>query len=384
MRALFYQVIKEAKNGKVLLDDEEWGIAFNTIIYDNGKTKEEYFNDRNMSTLVIKNEEKFIEVLKEYVYYCFTLNRRTMKFYQDEYDNKIKMYMAYLFINFSTEDFLNPVEAIRRHIDFMLDNNFDYLDDGFTIPLGEIFEESNLHIQRFNQSVMMETPWKVEIGLTKTVCLEQVCCPLAEISYGIREENGEKVCYVYSMMKPKDKIKSSDMEKIFRKRLNRELYKLNDGILEQENEEYKRYKNGEVNEYQENITDVTQSFVLALSVFITLLQKEGISKIKVIPYLPVRYLGRHISALNVTDMLRQQELFDRNQRIQDNCTNKFMRTFRRVAYHMGSDLKMYSVPYELDEYMTFELNSKSHKLNNPMLDKVSDVILDKDFKIQTK
>ena len=65
MRALFYQVIKEAKNGKVLLDDEEWGISFNTIIYDNGKTKEEYFNDRNISTLVIKNEEKFIEMLNQ-------------------------------------------------------------------------------------------------------------------------------------------------------------------------------------------------------------------------------------------------------------------------------------------------------------------------------
>ena len=379
MRALFYQVIKEAKNGKVLLDGEEWGIAFNTIIYDNGKIKEEYFNDRNMSTLVIKNEEEFIKALKEYVYYCFTLNRRTMKLYRDEYDYKIKMYMAYLFINFSTEDFLNPVEAIRRHIDFMLDNTFDYLDDGVTIPLGETFGDSNLHIQRFDQSVMMETPWKVEVGLTKTVYLEQVGCPLAEVSYGIRKENGEKVCYVYSMMKPKDKRESSDREKLFRKRLNRELYKLNDGVLDQETEEYRRYENGKEKEYQENVTDVTQSFVLALSVFVTLLQKEGISKIKVVPYLPVRYLGRHISALNVTDMLRQQELFDRNQRIQDNCTNKFMRTFRRVAYHMGSDLKMYSFPYELDEYMTFELNSKSHELKNPMLDKVSDTILENDF-----
>ena len=240
MRALFYQVIKEAKDGKVLFDGEEWGIAFNTIIYEDSRTKEEYFNDRNMSTLVIKNEEEFIKTLKEYVYYCFTLNRRTKKFIHDEYDNKIKMYMAYLFINFSTEDFLNPVEAIRRHIDFMLDDSFEYLDEGVTIPLGESFGDSNLHIQRFDQSVMMETPWKVEVGLTKTVNFEHVGCPLAEVSYGIREENEEKVCYVYSMMKPKDKSESSDREKLFRKRLNRELYKLNDGVFEQENEEYRR------------------------------------------------------------------------------------------------------------------------------------------------
>lgn len=158
MKSLFYRVIKEAKDGKVNIDGEEWGIAFNTIIYEDGKTKEEYFNDRNMSTLVIKDEDKFLEVLEEYIYYCFKLKRKTLKFYRNEYDNKMKMLMAYLFINFSTEDFLNPVEAIRRHIDYMLDNTFSYLDEGRRIYLGESFGNSDIYIQRHPQSVMMETP----------------------------------------------------------------------------------------------------------------------------------------------------------------------------------------------------------------------------------
>lgn len=376
MRALFYEVVREAKNAKVRIDGEEWCIAFNTIIYEDGKIKEEYFNDRNMSTLVIKDEEGFIEVLKEYVYYCFVLKRKTLKFYNNEYDNKIKMLIAYLFINFSTEDFLNPVEAIRRYIDYMLDNSFEYLNEGKVIPLGSAFGNSDIFLKRTAQSVMMETPWKIDISLCKWVDDEMVSCPLADVSYGIREENGEKVCYVYSMMKPKEKGESSDREKIFRKRLNRELYKLNEGVLEQESEDFIKYRNGETRDYQENVTDVTQSFVLSLSIFVTLLQKEGISKIKVVPYLPVRYVGRQIAASNVSDLLRRQELEDRNKRIQDNCTNKFMRTFRRVAYHMGDDLEMYSVPYEIDEYMTFVLKSKSHDLNNPMLNEVSNCILE--------
>lgn len=382
MKSLFYRVIKEAKDGKVNIDGEEWGIAFNTIIYEDGKAKEEYFNDRNMSTLVIKDEDKFLEVLEEYIYYCFELKRKTLRFYRNEYDNKMKMLMAYLFINFSTEDFLNPVEAIRRHIDYMLDNTFSYLDEGRRIYLGESFGNSDIYIQRHPQSVMMETPWKLEVGLKKNVGVEVVSCPLADVSYGIREEDGEKVCYVYSMMKPKEKDESSDREKIFRKRLNRELYKLNDGVLEQESEDFIKYRNGETRDYQENVTDVTQSFVLSLSVFVTLLQKEGISKIKVVPYLPVRYVGRHIAASNVTDEVRREELNERNKRIQDNCTNKFMRTFRRVAYHMGEDLEMYSVPYEIDEYMTFGLYSKSKELNNPLLDKVSDCVLEEDLLIK--
>ena len=67
MRALFYEVVREAKNAKVRIDGEEWCIAFNTIIYEDGKIKEEYFNDRNMSTLVIKDEERFFPLLEEYI-----------------------------------------------------------------------------------------------------------------------------------------------------------------------------------------------------------------------------------------------------------------------------------------------------------------------------
>ena len=379
MEALFYEVVREAKNGKVIIDGEEWGIAFNTIIYENSKTKEEYFNDRNLSTLVIKDEERFFPLLEEYIAREIYANRKCMWFSSDKLDTRIKFILAYLFANASTEEFLDPEGMLRRRIDFLDDTSFEYLNDGKVIPLGNTFGNSSVYVQRHSQSVMMETPWKMEITVCKLAEDELLKCPLADVSYGIREEDGEMVCYVYSMMKPKERTESSDREKIFRKRLNRELYKLNEGVLEQESDEFKAYKDGKNRDYQENVTDVTQSFVLSLSIFVALLQKEGISKIKVVPYLPVRYVGRQIAASNVSDLLRRQELEERNRRIQDNCTNKFMRTFRRVAYHMGDDLEMYSVPYELDEYMTFVLRSKSHDLNNPILNEVSNCILDGDL-----
>ena len=55
-----------------------------------------------MSNLVIKNEEEFIEVLEEYIYYSFSMNRKTAKFLDNIEYNKTKMLIAYLFINFST------------------------------------------------------------------------------------------------------------------------------------------------------------------------------------------------------------------------------------------------------------------------------------------
>lgn len=379
MRALFYNVVREAKDGKVLIDGEEWGIAFNTIIYENGRSKIEYFNDKNLSTLVVKNEDDFFELLEEYIAREVVADRKCLNFVDGSLDMKIKFIIMYLFANASTEEFLNPETMLRRKIDYLNDDTFSYLDEGYLVDLNNSLYSSSVFLERRSQSIMMETPWKMRISLKKWIQDELCTCPLADISYGIRVEGGEKVCYVYSMMKPKEYSGVSDNQLIYRKKINRELYKLNDGVLEQESEEYKNYRDGKSRDYQENVTDVTQSFVLSLAIFVTLLQKEGISKIKVVPYLPVRYLGRQIAASNINDVEKQQQLEERNRRIQENCTNKFMRTFRRVAYHMGDDLKMFSLPYEMDEYMTFMLSSKSNGLNNPILEEVSDEILKNSF-----
>ena len=55
--------------------------------------------------------------------------------------------------------------------------------------------------------------------------------------------------------------------------------------------EYFDYKEGNFKYYPEgNITDVTPSFVLSLNVFMALLQRENIAKVRGVPYLPLRYL----------------------------------------------------------------------------------------------
>ena len=51
MKEIFLELIKEACNGKVIVDGEEWLYSFNTIIED----KDFYENENNNATLVIKN-----------------------------------------------------------------------------------------------------------------------------------------------------------------------------------------------------------------------------------------------------------------------------------------------------------------------------------------
>lgn len=374
MNKNIYDVLLGAKNGKVPIDGEEWPMAFNTVIYDeNGKVKHNYFNERNMATLVIRDERVFADLMSDYVLACIHGERKHFKLLNDVYDNKYKLFMAFLFTNFSTEDFLSPEQAIKRHIEYIQDDTFSYLDEGYDFVVGDKLYDSALYVKRSMQGAGMETPYKLEFNLVKRDMNGKYNYPLAEVSYGIALENDEKVCYVYSVIKPKERVKEVTPEElVFKKKTNRVLYKLNDGVYEQEMDDFKAFRNGESDYYPEgNISDVTQSFVLAVTSFVTLLQKEGIEKIKIVPYLPVRYASRYNAAMQVGDLMRSEELKERNNRIQENATNKLLRTFRRVMYHLNGSMEMVSVPYEYDEYMTFTLGEQLQVVNNPILEDVS-------------
>ena len=64
MQKIFEELIVEASTGRVIIDDEEWPITFNTKILDEEK---DYENEENFSTLIIKDEERFLKLLSRYL-----------------------------------------------------------------------------------------------------------------------------------------------------------------------------------------------------------------------------------------------------------------------------------------------------------------------------
>ena len=56
---------------------------------------------------------------------------------------------------------------------------------------------------------------------------------------------------------------------------------------------------------KDNISDITHSFLFSLNIFMSILQKEGISTVKVVPYLPVRYNSRALAAKEKDTQARQ-------------------------------------------------------------------------------
>ena len=377
MKDLILEIIQEACEGKVMVDNLDWPFSFNTII--NGKRK--YINKNNNITLHIRDIEEFKEKIKEYINLELDCKRSTMKIYNGNVSDKIKWYIVNLFANMTTEDFLNPIAFIDKYMAFLRDKTFDYLDEGITVKLPKV-KDSELEIKREQNNTSMETPNRITLTLKKKR-EEFTTFKLPSIYYAVREENNKKVCYIYSVMN-KDNKKLNESELKFQKQINRLLYKLNDGVVD--SEEYYEYKEAlkrkeekeaqgeEVTEEiyypEENISDITNSFLFSLNIFMSLLQKEGIETVKVVTYLPVRYNSRAIAA---EESPKKKEFQERNDMIQTNATNKLIRTFRRLA-HQNDALEITMYPYEYDEFLTISLRSRDKELDNMLLEESNDII----------
>ena len=316
---IFYEVINEAKNGCVLIDNDPFPICFNTII--NEKKLE---IGKDYPTLNIKNEEEFFKYLDIYLEKELNLNRKHPNFIKDKEKNFRKLLISYLFVNSSITDFENPVNMLKRTISFIDDSTFEGINTKINL---QTLLNSDLSIKNEIQSVMMETKNKMTFNLF----LEDDFYTLPCISYGIDNET----CYIYSIMQ--------------------------DNVLDSDTDEYKEYLKEKGDYYPENITDVTISFILSLSLFIKLLENKNITKIKAVTYLPLRYLSRDEFANN-------DSLVDRNNSIQDNASNKFIRTFLRCIYHIEG-IEILSLPYEVDEYLTLRINNTKN-INNELLNDI--------------
>lgn len=357
MKDVFYELISEAKDGQIVIDGQVWPIGFNTFIYKDSSLIKTYKNDNNISCLIIKDEEKFFDCLREYIEKEINKNRKHIYIFEDKERNHMKLLISYLMVNATTEDFLNPIQYINRCIDFLEDDTFDYLNEGITLPLDGVFTDCKLRIKNSRQSIMMETPEKMELAIVKDSDNGILEYSLPTVSYGISNENGRNVCYVYSLLNPKEKENMTEEEIKFSKKIGRLLYKINSGIEEDDEEQLF------------DISKVSPSAVLSLTTFLSLLYSEDIFDVKAVPYLPLRYLSRDIAARKdgINDAL-----LERNQMIQNNITNRFIRTFLRASHHLES-AEVTLFPYQLDEFLHFKLGSGLESDNVVLNEAVSSV-----------
>lgn len=367
----FNEIIPQAKTGEVKLlvkdkfGEEEYifNVGFNTYLestlsFDNSLDSK--------PILIINNKSRLINLLYEYVNLCDKNNNAFSRF---NLPSRIKCYLTNLWANALYEDFANPSLFLKKQISFYNNklcdiNRFSYNN----------LDDSEIIVEDIKQDIRMETPYVFKISLNK----DGEVYNLPKISYAI--DNG--VCYIYAIQNEVCETLTS-----YQKKIKRLLYKLNEGVSILETDEYHNYKNTD-DYYPENISDVSPSTLLSLSIFFDILKNKGFNKLKVISLLPVRYNSCELSLKkryeskiknsklnNIEQKKLLLEYKIENLRIQKNLSDKMIRNFRRLESQFDNCL-ITSFPMEFDEYL--HLNIKEYKYGS---NKFLDDIIKKEYNI---
>jgi len=211
--------------------------------------------DDNCPTLIVKDYKLFFELLTHIVNEQIALN---YNYGENSNARSIAMQlMRRIWLRLGPEDFDNAELFLQKQLDFLKNMEFDNPNEEQKF---NFHQENQITYEVEKCETWCETTRRMHFRIYDSRDYHD----LPKIYYEIREENSEKVCYIYAVQMGKDihRIKS----------IERNLYKLNQGI--------------------EN-SKVHPNFVMAMSLFYELLCSHEITHIKV-PLLQVLSHRYHI------------------------------------------------------------------------------------------
>ena len=312
----FNELKNEARVGEVKLGSESdyrtFRILFNIV--------EEKEMDE-IPNLYIKDKSEFYKNLIIYIYKC--LNFCNL---EESYDN-IKLILSFVFVNITNLEMNDLNTYLNKYINFLDDEVLSNKNGSKNTTLGLLKYETN------KQSIQQETPYCFKSYFEDN----DSKYALPRISYGI--DNG--VCYIYAIQNKDSKI-NTDSKYNFE--VKQKLRTINSSIS--------KYRN------------VTPSFVVALSLFISFLRENNITKIKVVTPLPIRQKNRDLALdykIKFYTMsghlgdeekeILKKELIDKKINDDYNSTVKFMNCFNRLKLHFDNLF----INKGLDEEVTIEI-----------------------------
>lgn len=372
---IFYSdIVPSVIKGRTVVDDTSYYINYNVVI--SGVSVSEINSD--IPTLNIKNTEEFNKYLVKYIVKETEFLQENI-FVGDYYlaknlDEQIRFSLMNLFIDATSNDFNNPVEYLKLRISFLENDSLSKEFSDYKSVYS--FDDIDCHIESFvkAQHPSYETPYAFCSNIVSDDGKDKFDLP--KVRYGIEDDGYEKEVYIYA-------IQGAQKKKVlnrFEKKINRYLFKINKGVIK-DNEylKYEKYSELGIDDiYPENIVDVTPKAVLSLTIFLKFIKDMGINKVTVIDYLPLRYDSKLKGKKAYLDLFKgiylKNEMDKKynkvNQEMEDNqfnITNKFIRTFNRVNYHLNN-MSNITYPFEVDDKMHFIINDEmldnDHLINN--------------------
>jgi hypothetical protein len=373
----FNKIIKNVLKGQVIICDFTYNIGFNTIIDSKNNKKILKNRKKDMPTLYINDYDKFCEMLFSLVEEILNNENMWVNTHGNTIEEKIYFVLSLIWANATYEDFENPISFLKRYINFLRDKTFSQFNLPINIGRCSTLMGYSVVVRNNETPTTLETPYHFSISLQGFEDDKLKIYTLPRIMYGIDiNENGEKVAYIYTIQNSKNQNTDPDLKK-----MKRELYKVNELVYDSETDEYKDFKSGYSNYYPENISDVTPSALIALTIVIGLFKSQNINIIKVPDFLPIRWFAKEEaikkkavekmkkeSLENIEEYLESE--FKEQERIQCNVTEKFIRTFRRMTFHF-SNLKIENL---IDNSSFLQLyNSDNYECNNQMLEELYNI-----------
>lgn len=348
---IFYDaIIPEATKGAIDCF-MRYHICFNTII-EGKKISGENPIHFDPPTLVISNKKNFDELLLKYVRVALEVYDNT--FFYDEVlsgefrteENKLckeKVLMTLLWGNATVEDFDNPCQFLERQIAYLETNPLTEKENkGYSAILGGKIITEVVKTRKLS--------WESPYAFRSYIITEDDVHDLPVVRFGIDNDT----VYIYSIHLRKNARKS--------KRVNRNLYKVNENFKDDESD----------------LKDITPSSLVALDLFLLHCQELGLTKYKLVPYLPERWIDKRIMIIKKTKLEKEMKvdkynkLMEELSRIQYNLTTKFITTFRRLNYHFNDNLEITSYPFDVDSYLSFNCYDMSNP-NNSLFQELSDL-----------
>lgn len=311
IRSIFNEIAIEARKSEIKILDFDAIDGFYTQTIRLGFNIVENENTHDiLPNLHIKNRDSFFNKLSEYVY--ISLN----KYQMDNTVANIKRIITSLLSNISEKEMLDLESYVDKYLSFITDNKISeriFETDFIDLDIGSIKGETC--IQTYHQ----ETPYSFVSRFENVIDGEEVKFYLPRISYGIKDNT----CYIYAIQN-KDRVK--DENECYNSIIKKQIRSINSGV--------KKYRN------------VTPSFIIALSFFFAVLEKNGINDVFVVPHLPLREQNRRLvteqkikvetmgGRLSLEELENfKKELEEKRININQNVGEKFKNCFSRLQIH---------------------------------------------------
>lgn len=364
MANIFYdEIMTEASTGKI-----DCGflipICFDTKILKGTElesvTEAKYFYNVMTPTIIIKNEDQFNKSMSRYLDLASAFYSSDIRVADSS--NQGKYILSSCLVNALPGDFNDISELFKRYSNFVSDSSLvDFLETK-SIGYSSILK-SNINVTLEKQSIVEETPYAFHIELVDD---EEKKYTLPDVRFGISDGK----CYIYAIQNMDNDSKDKSIE--------RRMRKVGEGFDE------KNSSRDPVSE-PENLYSVGPWDLLSLATVIPLIKSYANIDEFVAPYFLVnRWNAVEISYQLLTEKYKDDldnsvvkkrlEKVKSHDSVQRNITDKFIRSFRRMAHHF-SNIEIDAFPLEMDSALHFKVGDELN-CNNSLLTEVYSLAAD--------